>query len=301
MNMILGKLVVDLTDAMKKAKKEGMNEVRVHFGDDGEEYREVCNGYGYIRCDLDIKGMYGLRGDAWLSSMKAKAYSLSGVGHTRAEKYLNNIQNVFSRFDDVLPIDLPLTLPGMGVVGVINGKRVAIDDDESIYWGSDEPGIPSFIIRGDIYKCISRIRAYLMDNNITCELKLRVDKIGGELGLFSDRIIILYALGKMPDFVPVPPYEYTPEDGDTNEEPQEELEDKYKDMSDEMTVKLYLAGQCIDAEDNGKGGLNFSLPYDKKDIARNIGAIWSPRYYRWYISANRIKSAADKIRKMEAV
>lgn len=36
----------------------------------------------------------------------------------------------------------------------------------------------------------------------------------------------------------------------------------------------------------------------KKDIVKSLGAMWSPRYYRWYLRADRLEKAANIIKKL---
>jgi hypothetical protein len=102
----------------------------------------------------------------------------------------------------------------------------------------------------------------------------------------------------------------------TNEEPAESLNDRHEEEQEEekeeekdtqeqeelpddadlydIVFNYLIKHSCIPTS-NGSGGLNIDCPYQKKDICKQIGAIWSPRYYRWYIKADRLKKAAEKI------
>jgi hypothetical protein len=90
-----------------------------------------------------------------------------------------------------------------------------------------------------------------------------------------------------------------------NEEPAESLNDiseVKQDLTDDMTIydivfEYLIKNSCIPTS-NGSGGLNIDCPYQKKDICKAIGAMWSPRYYRWYLRADRLEKAADIIKKL---
>ena len=88
------------------------------------------------------------------------------------------------------------------------------------------------------------------------------------------------------------------------EEQEEEEKDtqEQEELSDDMTIydivfEYLIKNSCIPTS-NGSGGLNIDCPYQKKDICKAIGAMWSPRYYRWYLRADRLEKAANIIKKL---
>lgn len=88
-----------------------------------------------------------------------------------------------------------------------------------------------------------------------------------------------------------------------NEEPQEALNDRHgEELTDDMTaydiIFNYLIKNACIPTSNGSGGLNIDCPYQKKDIVKSLGAMWSPRYYRWYLRADRLEKAANIIKAM---
>lgn len=83
------------------------------------------------------------------------------------------------------------------------------------------------------------------------------------------------------------------EEKDTQE--QEELPDD-TDVYD-IVFNYLIKNACVPTS-NGNGGLNIDCPYQKKDIVKSLGAMWSPRYYRWYLRADRLEKAANIIKAM---
>lgn len=92
------------------------------------------------------------------------------------------------------------------------------------------------------------------------------------------------------------------------EEEQEEGKEEEKDTQDEeefpddadvydIVFNYLIKNACIPTSNN-LGGLNIDCPYEKKDICKAIGAMWSPRYYRWYLRADRLEKAANIIKAM---
>ena len=75
-----------------------------------------------------------------------------------------------------------------------------------------------------------------------------------------------------------------------------------QELTDDMTIydivfEYLIKNSCIPTS-NGSGGLNIDCPYQKKDIVKSLGAMWSPRYYRWYLRADRLEKAANIIKKL---
>lgn len=83
----------------------------------------------------------------------------------------------------------------------------------------------------------------------------------------------------------------------TNEEPAESLNDRHEEEMQEEIQEDLIKNACIPTS-NGSGGLNIDCPYQKKDIVKSLGAMWSPRYYRWYLRADRLEKAANIIKKL---
>lgn len=92
------------------------------------------------------------------------------------------------------------------------------------------------------------------------------------------------------------------------EEIQEEEQEEEKDTQDEeelpddtdvydIVFNYLIKNACVPTS-NGTGGLNIDCPYQKKDIVKSLGAMWSPRYYRWYLRADRLEKAANIIKKL---
>lgn len=94
----------------------------------------------------------------------------------------------------------------------------------------------------------------------------------------------------------------------TNEEMAESLNDRHEEMQEQeelpddadvydIVFNYLIKNACIPTS-NGSGGLNIDCPYQKKDIVKSLGAMWSPRYYRWYLRADRLEKAANIIKAM---